>query len=76
MILVGVLSLLLAWPVPAQVAKQKARHHGMILMTVEPVDISDFDIKVMAEAPALKKLRQALDLIYTSSEFSRKKLSF
>ncbi|MBT7488287.1 MAG: sel1 repeat family protein, partial [Rhodospirillales bacterium] len=43
-------------------------------LTVDPGDISDFDVNVMAEAPALKKIRTALDLIYNMSEFSRQKI--
>jgi len=46
----------------------------MVLMTVEPGDITDFDVNVMAEGAALKKLCTALDLIYNMSDFSRRKI--
>jgi hypothetical protein len=58
----------------AQVANFKARHQGIILMTVEPGDIKNFDVRVMVEAPAVQKMRSALNLIYKQSEFSRKKI--
>ena len=78
-ILAGILVLFLAWPSLAQnpkqeIAKQKGSYHGLLLLTVDPGDISEFDVNIMAEAPALKKLRTALNLIYNMSDFSWQKI--
>jgi formylglycine-generating enzyme required for sulfatase activity len=58
----------------SEIAKLKDQHLGIMLMTVEPGDYSHLGVNVMAEAPALKKLRDALNLIYKMSDFSRAKI--